>query len=167
MPRIRIIAVGKIKQSAKYLETGLAHYQKRVAHQLKIEWVEVPEQSPTATCPLEQTLEREADAILKHCQGHTGPIILLSERGRQYSSEEFSRWLFDGNPLNGGRSAPGPDSMIFIIGGAYGTASKLEVHATQVMSLSLMTFPHQMVRLLLMEQLYRATAIAANAPYHK
>lgn len=166
MRNIRIIAVGKIKQSAQYLEAGIALYQKRLSHTFKIEWVEVPEDSPSPTRPLQQVLEREAQMILKHCND-ADRIVLLSERGRLLNSEEFSQWLLGGNPLNGGRDQMDWNRMIWIIGGAYGTSEKLTEKASETISLSPLTFPHQMVRLLLMEQLYRACTILNNEPYHK
>jgi 23S rRNA (pseudouridine1915-N3)-methyltransferase len=160
------VAVGKIKQSARYLELGIRLYQERLARDVKIEWVELPEETPTATCPVEQVREREADAILKHMAG-ADAVILLNERGKRMNSEAFAAWIFGGNPLDGGRALSGWNRIIFIIGGAHGTSERLEERATLVMSLSDLTFPHQMVRLLLMEQLYRAATIARNEPYHK
>lgn len=166
MRNIRIVAVGKIKQSAKYLETGIQLYQKRLSRDARIEWVEIPEEAPTPTRSVDQILEREADAILKQCDW-AEIVVLLNERGRQLSSEEFASWLHLGNPLNGGRTPSPTDRIIFIIGGAHGTSERLRERASLVLSLSLMTFPHQMVRLFLMEQLYRTFTILHNEPYHK
>ncbi len=166
MRHIRIVAVGKIKQSAKYLETGIQLYQKRIERYAHLDWVELPEESPTPTRPVEHILEREAEQILKQCRW-AETSILLSERGKQFTSEGFADFLQNGNPLNGGRESQGSNRIIFIIGGAYGTSTQLNPQVTQVISLSSMTFPHQMVRLLLVEQLYRAFTIANNEPYHK
>ncbi len=166
MRSIRIVAVGKIKQSAKYLETGIQLYQKRLSHFAKIEWVEVPEVPPSPTRTVTQVLEQEAQAILKHCEGWDNRV-LLSERGRLLDSHAFSNWFLGGNPLNGGPHHEGWDPMIFIIGGAYGTSEKLVEKVSFSISLSPLTFPHQMVRLILVEQLYRAFTIANNEPYHK
>ncbi len=166
MRSLRIIAVGKIKQSAKYLIPGIELYQKRLARHVAIEWIEVPEEAPSATRPVEQTIEREADAILKHCDW-AETVVLLSERGRLMNSEEFSTWWLGGNPLNGGPQLPTWDRMIMIIGGAFGTSQRLVERASATLSLSPLTYPHQMVRLILLEQLYRALTIAHNEPYHK
>lgn len=166
MRTIRIIAVGRIKQAAKYLEEGIRLYEKRLSRHVNIEWVEVPEEAPTPTRTVEQVMLREAEAILKYCTDDA-VIVLLHEKGRQFSSVEFSQWLFQGNPPVGGRALPASDRMIFIIGGAYGTAPQVREKAGFTLSLSTLTFPHQMVRLILMEQLYRAYTIALGEPYHK
>lgn len=166
MRTIRIIAVGRIKQSAKYLETGIRLYEKRISRYARIEWIEVPEESPSPTRTLEQALDREAEQIMRHC-GWAKRVVLLSERGQCFDSHEFARWFLGGNPPDGGRDPEGWDRMIFIIGGANGTSEKLNRRATSILSLSPLTFPHQMVRLLFVEQLYRAFTIAHNEPYHK
>jgi 23S rRNA (pseudouridine1915-N3)-methyltransferase len=166
MRSVRIIAVGRIKQSAKYLVEGIELYQKRLSRHIDIQWIEVPDEAPTSTRPVEQVREREAEAILKQC-GPDDHVILLNERGKHMNSETFAEWLFNGNPPNGGRPQLGGDRMIFIIGGAFGTSEKLEERASETISLSQLTFPHQMVRLILIEQLYRAFTIAHHEPYHK
>ncbi len=166
MRNLRIIAVGKIKQSAKYLMPGIELYQKRLSRVMKVEWIEVPEEAPSPTRSIAQILEREAESILKHCDW-ADRTVLLSERGKEMNSAEFAHWFLGGNPLDGGRSHADWDRMIFIIGGAFGTSEKLVERVSSVISLSQLTFPHQMVRLLLMEQLYRAVTIAQNEPYHK
>jgi 23S rRNA (pseudouridine1915-N3)-methyltransferase len=166
MRSIRMVTVGKIKQSSKYLEAGIALYQKRLGRYAKVDWIEVPEETPTPTRPVAQILDREAESLLKHCPAGE-IIVLLNERGNRFNSTDFAVWLFGGNPLNGGRPQEPSDPIIFIIGGAFGTSEKLVERASQVISLSPMTFPHQMTRLILIEQLYRAYTIAYNEPYHK
>jgi 23S rRNA (pseudouridine1915-N3)-methyltransferase len=166
MRNIRVIAVGRIKQSAKYLLPGIELYAKRISRYARVEWVEIPEVPPSPTLTVQQAMDREADAILKHCQG-ASVMVLLDEKGTLMNSVAFARWFLEGNPLDGGRSMGEWDRMIFIIGGANGTSEKLKEKATSIISLSPLTFPHQMVRLLLMEQLYRAFTIVNNEPYHK
>lgn len=166
MHTVRIITVGRIKKSAKYLEDGIQVYEKRMASSLRIEWVEIPEETATSTRTLQQVLEREAEMILKQC-GINAPIVVLSEHGSLINSQKFADWLFNGNPLDGGRDLGDWNRIIFIIGGANGTSPKLNKRADHVISLSLLTFPHQVVRLLLVEQIYRALSIHCNEPYHK
>jgi len=168
---IKIIAIGKIKQTAKYLEPGIALYQKRIERHTPLQWVELPEEVPTATVPVEKIKAREAEAILKHCTD-AERIVLLSERGKYHNSEAFARWLFYGHPqseypLNGGPGPTRSERIIFIIGGAFGTADALAQRATDQIALSALTFPHQMVRLILVEQLYRAFTLLNGEPYHK
>lgn len=166
MRQIQIVTVGKIKGAARYLETGIREYEKRLSRHCAIAWTEIPEESPTPTRTVDQIRDREAEGILKHCAG-ADRIVLLSERGRLMDSPAFSQWLLGGNPLDGGRTPEMWNRMIIIIGGAYGTSPRLADMATDVVSLSPLTFPHQMVRLVLLEQLYRAWTIHRNEPYHK
>lgn len=166
MRNIRIVAVGKIKQSAKYLQEGIALYQKRLNPTCRVEWVELPEENASTAMPAAVVLEKETEAILKHCT-MADRIVLLDEKGVLLNSQEFAAWLFNGNPLDGGRGQAEWTRMIFIIGGANGTSETLKKAATDVISLSPLTFPHQMVRLILIEQLYRAVTIHQNHPYHK
>lgn len=168
MRTIRLVCVGKLKRSARYLEAGIDLYAQRLKRHFHIEWVEVPEIAPSPTKTVSQILEAEAQAVLKHCDPDDR-LVVLSERGKKMDSPAFSNWLFgaDGNPLSGGRWNTGSGRMIFIIGGAYGTSETLIEKADETLSLSPLTFPHQMVRLILMEQLYRAVTIQNNEPYHK
>jgi 23S rRNA (pseudouridine1915-N3)-methyltransferase len=166
MRQLKIVCIGKIKQSAKYLEPGIALYQKRLSRDLNVSWVELPEIAPSPTRPVEQILEKEAESILKHWNPDW-VNVLLSERGKLMTSEEFTQWFFATNPPVGGRPKEASTPIMVVVGGAYGTAERFHKMADSVISLSPLTFPHQMVRLLLMEALYRAHTIQRNEPYHK
>ncbi len=167
MRTIRIITVGKIKQAFRFLSEGIALYEQRLSRHFKVEWIEVPEATGSTREPVEAILSREADLILKHCWPDV-PLIVLGESGQLMDSLHFSTWLLDhGNPLNGGRGVGDWTRIIFIIGGAYGTSGRLVEKAHTVLSLSRLTFPHQLVRLIFMEQLYRAVTLYHNEPYHK
>jgi 23S rRNA (pseudouridine1915-N3)-methyltransferase len=163
---IKIICVGKIKQQAKYLEAGIALYTERLSHQFKIEWVEVAEASKENGLSVEQIKNKEAALISRQIEAGC-PLLILSEGGRLMNSEDFSAWFFGGNPLLGGPPLPPWNRIIIIVGGAYGLAKPLLTQTPFVLSLSRMTFPHQMVRLILIEQLYRALSLYQNDPYHK
>ncbi len=96
--------------------------------------------------------------------------IALSERGEQLTSEQFSKAFFDrlgANPSNGGMTTPVSGPIIFIVGGPLGLSSSVLEQCHWTVSLSRMTFPHPLVRLILLEQLYRAFKIRRNEPYHK
>jgi len=168
MITFRFVTVGKIKKSARYLEEGINLYEKRLRHYVDLEWVEIQEESPSATRTVNQILDKEAQSILNKCE-RKDTVVVLNEKGALFDSKEFSQWLVDGlvNHLSGGRDQSGSGRIIIIIGGAYGTSQRLVSEADKVISLSKLTFPHQMVRLILLEQLYRAFTISNGEPYHK
>jgi 23S rRNA (pseudouridine1915-N3)-methyltransferase len=170
-PPIHIIAVGKVKgASAKYLQPGIDAFLDRLQPYASLSIVEVAEETVSPTRTREQILEREADRLLPHFD-RAAYRVVLSEHGSLLSSEQFAEALskrcFSGNPLSGGPSNPASGPTIFVIGGPLGLSPKVVRAADWVVSLSPMTFPHQMVRLLILEQLYRAFRIQRNEPYHK
>lgn len=158
MKSITIICIGKIKQAQRYLVDGIEEYQQRLKGQLKIEWIEIPEKNTTP--------EQQAEQIKRYFspQAH---IILLDENGEMMDSISFSRRVFGAAPPNEGRGILQQQPMMIVIGGADGLWPKLRQDANQVLSFSKLTWPHQLVRLLLIEQLYRAWMIYQNKPYHK
>ena len=170
MRDITIICVGKLKQAHKYIQHGLSEYDSRLKNQFKIKWVEVKDYAPSDTREVEWVFEQEANEISKylHPNAYT---ILLSERGDQLDSEQFAHFLFSEdiglNPPHRGGGPQANQPIIFIIGGAFGTAPKLLAESNRVISLSKLTFAHPLVRLILAEQLYRSWMIAQNRPYHK
>lgn len=166
MRHIKIITVGKLKQNAQYLASGIQVYEKRLKPFAKIEWIELPDSAPSATRTIEQIKAEEARLISKHLPW-AERVILLNERGKTMSSTAFARELFGENPLGGGAHTTDSTRIIMIIGGAYGTAETLNSQVTDIISLSPLTFPHTIARLILMEQLYRAMSIVTNDPYHK
>ncbi|MCA9788876.1 MAG: 23S rRNA (pseudouridine(1915)-N(3))-methyltransferase RlmH [Cyanobacteria bacterium HKST-UBA03] len=173
--RISIVAVGKLKQAHRYLQTGIAHYEKLLSRRLAITWVELPEECPTATVPVAQVKAREAASILRFINKHQMEdcrVVALSEQGKTFDSEGFAAWLQanlpgGANPPNGGSGKRATTDMLCIVGGAYGLAPEILEQADLVWSLSELTFPHQLVRLIILEQLYRALSIIHHEPYHK
>lgn len=143
---IRIIAVGK--KHDRELAAAIASYEKRLRSPFNVEWLIIPSSPGVA----DSARQDESTRILERL-GPTDRVILLDERGEQLSSPELSAQL------------AGQNASI-IIGGAYGVNDAVRTRANLVVSLSKMVFPHQLVRLILIEQLYRAQAIDSGHPYH-
>ncbi len=148
---IAIIAVGKKHEA--WVEAGIERYQKRLKKPFDTEWVLLPHSSLED----DRARQEESGRILSRLQSYD-IIVLLDERGKQYDSPSVSRLLAE--HLN--HSA----KIAFIIGGAYGVTDELREKATYLWSLSPLVFPHQLVRLILTEQLYRAQEITGGGSYH-
>ncbi|MCL4439014.1 MAG: 23S rRNA (pseudouridine(1915)-N(3))-methyltransferase RlmH [Firmicutes bacterium] len=158
--KISILAVGKLKE--KYLSEGIKEYLKRMTPYAKLDITEVPDEPwPENASPAieDQVRQREAERLMKKLRPGTF-LIVLDPRGKMYSSEEMADKLQE-LALNG-RS-----DVTFIIGGSAGLAPSVVERADLLLSISKLIFPHQLVRLLLMEQIYRWFKILKNEPYHK
>lgn len=158
---IRIMAVGRIRE--RYWQDALADYERRLRPYARLEVVEVPEAriSEGASAAQERiSLDQEALSILGRMKGHTGPVIALERQGRALDSLELAAWL-EARLLEGRKEAQ------WVIGGPLGLSSAVLERADLVLSFSRMTFPHQMMRLILLEQIYRAFRIMHHEPYHK
>ncbi|MGE3329708.1 MAG: 23S rRNA (pseudouridine(1915)-N(3))-methyltransferase RlmH [Candidatus Melainabacteria bacterium] len=169
-PPVVVLAVGKFKQSNRYLAEGVETYLKRLKPYMKVSVVEVAEETLTPSRTVAQVMAAEGDRLLKYIPAQYQEIIALSEHGSTLTSPAFSTRLFgdDGsNPSNGGVRSGAQNPIIFIVGGPYGLAPKVLAQSHWVCSLSPMTFPHPVVRLLLLEQLYRAVKIHRGEAYHK
>ena len=157
--KITIIAVGKIKE--KYLTAGIAEFTKRRTPYCKLQIVEVDEErmpdNPSDADKL-KVLTREGERMLKHVKD-SSYLIVLDVVGKQASSEELSAKI-DALALKG------QSDIVFIIGGAFGLSPEVQAAAKERLSFSKMTFTHQMIRLLLVEQVYRAFKISRGEPYH-
>ena len=157
---IRIIAVGKLKEI--YLAEAVREYSKRLSAYTKLELIQVPDEK----CPegaseaqVRQVKEREGRRILDSIS-EKEYVITLEIKGRKLSSEAFSEQL---EML---RNSGKPD-IVFVIGGSVGLSEMVSERADYKLSFSDMTFPHQLMRVILMEQIYRSFKIARNEPYHK
>ena len=148
---IRIISVGKKHED--WVAAGIERYQTRSKRPFLIEWVFLPHSAADG----DRARQDESNAICKRIDAN-GYTILLDERGRNIDSPELSRVLLA--PLQSSRP------VTIIIGGAYGVDDSVRDRADLVWSLSNLVFPHQLVRLILTEQIYRAQEIAAGNPYH-
>ena len=157
---IRIIAVGKLKEP--YLTEAVREYSKRLSAYTKLELIQVPDEKcpeGVSAAQLEQVKEREGKRILDNIS-EKEYVITLEIKGRKLTSEAFSEHL---EML---RNAGKPD-ITFVIGGSVGLAEMVSARADYKLSFSDMTFPHQLMRVILMEQIYRSFKIARNEPYHK
>lgn len=159
MLEIKIIAVGSIKE--RYFTSAIEEYLKRMKVYANVEIIELGEerlsQNPKAG-EIKQVLEKEADKIREKIEGAYS--ICLAIEGKERSSEEFARKIED-------LMLDGNSSLAFIIGSSYGLADSLKREAKERMSFSKSTFPHQLMRVILLEQIYRAFKIIKNEPYHK
>lgn len=153
---IKLIAVGKT--NTDYLKTGIQEYMGRLLHYVRFEYIEIPDIKVTKGMTEEQVKAKEGEALLKNISA-VAHLILLDENGRQYSSVAFAEQLQK-------RFNSGGKEMAFAIGGPYGFSEAVYWRANEKIALSKMTFSHQMVRLIALEQLYRAMTILRNEPYH-
>lgn len=157
---IRIIAVGKLKQS--YLVTGINEYTKRLQAYGRVEIIEVKDESFTEPLSDKETSiikEKEAERILAQIPDRYY-VIALDQRGKQLDSLGLAELINHQGLYHQG-------SLVFIIGGALGLSESIIQRADYVLSFSQLTFPHQLMRLILIEQIYRAMTIIHHEKYHK
>jgi 23S rRNA (pseudouridine1915-N3)-methyltransferase len=157
---ISIVSVGKLKE--KYLKLGIDEFTKRLTVYAKIELVEVPdEKAPEQLSDLEmeQVKQKEGEKILSKISPDTY-VIALAIDGKMKSSEELADSL---DKL----ATYGKSKIAFVIGGSLGLSKEVLQRADEKLSFSKMTFPHQMMKLILLEQVYRAFRINRGEPYHK
>ncbi len=150
---IKIIAIGSIKE--KYLKEAIAEYQKRLQKYTSLEIIELKDESFD---DIDKTLNKEAEKIKKHIS-EKDYIITLEIEGKQLDSVEFSKKL-ENIQLE-------TSNITFIIGGSYGLSAEIKEMSNYHLSISKMTFPHQLFRVILLEQIYRAFKIKNNESYHK
>lgn len=150
---IKIIAIGSIKE--KYLKEAIAEYQKRLQKYTSLEIIELKDESFD---DIDKTLNKEAEKIKKHIS-EKDYIITLEIEGKQLDSVEFSKKL-ENIQLE-------TSNITFIIGGSYGLSTETKEMSNYHLSISKMTFPHQLFRVILLEQIYRAFKIKNNESYHK
>ena len=153
---LTLLTVGKT--DIPWVRDGLEMYISRLKHYVPFDLREIPELKGVSALSREQIKEREGELILKQLKP-SDEVILLDEHGREYRSVELADWL--GRRL----SASGRD-LVFVIGGAYGFSDAVYGRAGGKLSLSKMTFSHQLVRTIFAEQLYRAFTILRGEPYH-
>lgn len=154
--KITLLMVGKTTDN--HLIKLIENYQSRLKFYVPFEMVVIPELKNTKNLSTTEQCEREADLILKQLEA-TDHVILLHDKGKQYSSVGFSEFLAK-------KQLGSHKRMVFVIGGSYGFSPKVIQQADGLLSLSSMTFSHQMVRLIFIEQLYRAMTILKGEPYH-
>lgn len=153
---IKLLAIGKTDQ--EYLREGIGIYEKRLKHYISFEIKIIPDLKNTAKLSQEQQKNEEGKLILKDLQ-NTDLLVLLDEKGKSYTSMQFSQYL-EQHMNNAVKN------LFFVIGGPYGFSEEVYKRANGKISLSAMTFSHQMVRLFFVEQIYRAFTIMKGEPYH-
>lgn len=151
--KINIIAIGKIKE--KYFIDAIAEYLKRASRFAEVKVVELPD-APQGKTPGEQQ-RIESEQLLSKAKGY---IVAMDFRGKEFSSEQLADLIK--TKCNDGES-----EFSFLIGGSHGHTDDLRSRANLVLSFGKPTFPHQLFRVMLCEQVYRALSINANLPYHK
>ena len=154
--KITLLTVGKTDRD--WVKQGLDIYVSRLKHYIPFNIVEIPELKNVSALSKDQIKSKEGELILKNIKP-TDDVILLDERGKEYSSIEFAKVLEDKITYIG-------KDIVFITGGAYGFCADVYSRANSKMSLSKMTFSHQMVRAIFAEQIYRAFTIMRGEPYH-
>lgn len=154
--KITLLAIGKTDEN--YLQEGIAKYQKRLKHYIRFDFVELPDLKNTKNLSEEQQKQQEGERILKTL-GSTDMLILLDENGNHFSSTGFSAYLNK-------KMLGSVNHLVFVIGGPYGFSEEVRQRSAEFVSLSKMTFSHQMIRLFFVEQLYRAFSILKGEPYH-
>ena len=158
--KIKVVTVGKLKE--KYLKDGIAEYSKRISRFAKLEMIELAdEKTPDKASESEnqKILEIEGQRILSKV-GDRDFVIVLAIEGKTFSSEEFSKQLEEA-------SIKGFSTLTFIIGGSLGLSSSVKNRANLSVSFGRLTLPHQLMRLVLAEQIYRAFTIQQGSPHHK
>lgn len=150
-----LILVGKTTD--KHFQAGINDYCDRIGHYMPFELITIPELKNTKSLSEDQQKQAEGELILKQIQ-ISDTVVLLDEHGKEFRSIEFAKWLEQ--KQNTARR------LVFVIGGPYGFSQAVYSRANEQLSLSKMTFSHQMIRLVFTEQIYRACTIIKGEPYH-
>lgn len=154
--KITLLVVGRTVE--KHYIAGINDYLERTKHFISFDMEVIPELKNTKSLTMEQQKEKEGELILKSLQPGD-VVVLLDEGGKEFRSVEFASWIEKKMHTVNKR-------LVFIIGGPYGFSSKVYQAAQEKISLSKMTFSHQMIRLIFVEQVYRAMTILNGGPYH-
>lgn len=153
--KTRLIIVGRTVD--KHLIAGINDYTERIGHYMPFEIITIPEIKNTRSMTEAQQKLAEGDLILKQLSP-SDTVVLMDEHGKEHRSIDFARWLEQKQCTS--------KRLVFVIGGPYGFSEKLYQRADELISLSRMTFSHQLVRLIFTEQIYRACTIIKGEPYH-
>ena len=154
--KIKLIVVGKT--SAVYLKSGELEYQQRLKHYVRFEEIIIPDIKNSKNLSKSDLKNKEGNLILSKID-NSDEVILLDDKGKMFSSSDFASYLSE-------KMIRSTKSLVFVIGGAFGFSDPVYQRANTKISLSKMTFSHQMVRLIFKEQLYRAFTILKGEKYH-
>lgn len=154
--KITLLAIGKT--NAKYLQEGIEQYTKRLSHYIPFELKILPDVKTTKALTTDKQKEMEGEMFMSAIQQGDW-VTLLDERGKEFTSRDFASYI-DKKMITIHKN------LIFIIGGPYGFSKAMYDRANEKLSLSKMTFSHEMIRLFFVEQIYRAMTILKGEPYH-
>lgn len=154
--KIKVIVVGKTIKG--FIGQGVEEYLNRLKHYLRVDLIVIPDVKTGKSLPVEQLMRKEEELILSEI-ANGSEVFLLDEQGREYTSVELASIVEE-------KMVAGTKELTLIIGGAYGVTKAVKSKANGVIALSKLTFSHQMVRVILLEQLYRAMTIIRGEPYH-
>lgn len=160
MIHINVICVGKLRE--KYLQDALSEYSKRLSKYCSLNITELPDEKlpdKLNSSLIEMIKEKESNNIISHIEKNSY-VISLDLKGKQYSSEDFSAKI---NNISLNISS----NVTFIIGGTLGLSEKILKYSNELICFSKMTFPHQLIRIFLLEQIFRAFKISNNETYHR
>ena len=154
--KIVLITIGKTNE--KYLIEGISDYQRRLKHYTNFERIEIANLKNAKNFSESELMQREGELILKQIK-NSDHLVLLDDKGKDFTSQKFAQklqqWMLSGKKR-----------LVFVVGGAYGFSDEIYKRGNEKLSLSKMTFSHQMVRLFFVEQIYRGYTILNNEPYH-
>lgn len=154
--KITLLLIGKT--TTKYMQEGIELYVKRLAHYIPFEIRLLPDIKASKTLSSDKQKEMES-LIFLSAIGQSDYVVLLDERGKEMTSREFAGYIDK-------KMITVPKNLVFVIGGPYGFAESMYARANEKLSLSKMTFSHEMIRLFFVEQIYRAMTILKGEPYH-
>lgn len=160
MLQAKVVAVGKVKE--KYFQEGIKEYKKRLSSYLRLDVIEVADEpcpEKLSTADEDRVREKEGERIIKALNPQDY-VILLDLKGKEFSSPELANFIDD-------LALHGRSNLAWVIGGSLGVAEAVRERADFRWSFSKLTFPHQLMRIMLLEQLYRAMKISKGEPYHK
>ena len=154
--KIVLLAIGKTNE--QYLIEGISEYQKRLKHYTQFQILEIPNVKKAKNFSNTELMKREGELILDQIQP-SDHFVLLDDKGKDFTSPKFAEklqsWMLSGKKR-----------LVFVVGGAYGFSKDVYDRGNEKLALSKMTFSHQMVRLFIVEQIYRGYTILNNEPYH-
>jgi len=154
--RITLLTVGKTNDLS--FKNAISEYQKRLKFYISFDIEEIPSLKNTKNLTEDNQKQKEGELILKYLQPED-EVVLLDDKGSEFTSKQFASYIEK-------KSASGLKRLVFVVGGPYGFSQEVYQRADDKVSLSRMTFSHQMVRLVFTEQLYRAMTIIRGEPYH-
>ena len=154
--RITLLTVGKTNDLS--FKNAISEYQKRLKFYISFDIEEIPSLKNTKNLTEDNQKQKEGELILKYLQPED-EVVLLDDKGAEFTSKQFASYIEK-------KSASGLKRLVFVVGGPYGFSQEVYQRANDKVSLSRMTFSHQMVRLVFTEQLYRAMTIIRGEPYH-